>query len=239
MLSGAKHLPVRISFLAAPFMTTRPERRVTFLGYTTLAAKRKFDLVILAAVILLSANFIAHATPPSSVPVGGLAASQSATSTAASVVKPQAYVSLEPVPRARTFSVAVVAEIARGFHINSNKPLDEFLIPTTLTAQLPAGFREIETVYPSGQLLKFSFSPDKPLSVYSGSATFRMKFEAAGDAPLGSQTIPLTLRYQPCNDTACLPPVKLPIAVKIEVAAADAKARPIHPEIFTGAKPPN
>jgi hypothetical protein len=36
MLSEAKHLPVKISFLAAPFMTTRPERRVTFLGYTTL-----------------------------------------------------------------------------------------------------------------------------------------------------------------------------------------------------------
>jgi hypothetical protein len=37
MLSGAKHLPVKISFLAAPFMTTRPERRFTFLNYTTLA----------------------------------------------------------------------------------------------------------------------------------------------------------------------------------------------------------
>jgi hypothetical protein len=37
MLSEAKHLPVRISFLAAPFMTTRPQRRVTFFGYATLA----------------------------------------------------------------------------------------------------------------------------------------------------------------------------------------------------------
>jgi hypothetical protein len=34
MLSGAKHLPVKISFLAAPFMTTRSLD--TFLGYTTL-----------------------------------------------------------------------------------------------------------------------------------------------------------------------------------------------------------
>jgi hypothetical protein len=36
---GAKHLPVKISFLAAPFMTARPERRVTFLRYTTLATQ--------------------------------------------------------------------------------------------------------------------------------------------------------------------------------------------------------
>jgi Disulphide bond corrector protein DsbC len=194
-------------------------------------------LLILAAAILLPASFISRATPRNSRP----AASQSATSTAASVVKPQAYVSLEPVPRGRAFSVAVVAEIASGFHINSNKPLDEFLIPTTLTAQPPAGFHQTDTVYPPGQFLKFAFSPDKPLSVYSGRATFRMNFEAAAGAPLGSQTIPLTLRYQPCNDTACLPPVKLPITVKIEVAAPDAKARALHPEIFTasGTKPSN
>jgi hypothetical protein len=36
MLSEAKHLPVKISFLAGPSVTARPERRVTFLGYTTL-----------------------------------------------------------------------------------------------------------------------------------------------------------------------------------------------------------
>jgi hypothetical protein len=38
MLSDAKHLPVEISFPAAPFVTARPERRVTFLGRTTLAS---------------------------------------------------------------------------------------------------------------------------------------------------------------------------------------------------------
>jgi hypothetical protein len=42
MLSEAKHLPVKISFLAAPFVTARPERRVTFLGYTTVVV-RSFD----------------------------------------------------------------------------------------------------------------------------------------------------------------------------------------------------
>jgi hypothetical protein len=48
MLSGAKHLPVRISFLAAPFTTTRPERRVTFLGYATLTpgATKAGDLAL-------------------------------------------------------------------------------------------------------------------------------------------------------------------------------------------------
>jgi hypothetical protein len=39
----------------------------------------------------------------------------------AAVVKPRAYVSLEPVPRGKEFQIAVVADIAKGFHMNSPK----------------------------------------------------------------------------------------------------------------------
>lgn len=150
------------------------------------------------------------------------------------VAKPHAYASLEPVPRGRTFDVGIVVEIQREYHMNSHKPLDEFLIPTTLTAQLPQGFREVETSYPEGQLRKFAFA-STPLSVYSGSVTLRMRVEAAADAPLGSATLPFTLRYQACNDTTCLPPVKLSVSLSFQVAPAGAKARPIHEDIF--AKP--
>jgi len=38
-----------------------------------------------------------------------------------------------------SFEVAVVVDIASGYHMNSHKPLDEFLIPTTLTPQAPGG----------------------------------------------------------------------------------------------------
>src|SRR5581483_9340171 len=69
---------------------------------------------------------------------------------AASVVKPRAVVSLDPVPRGKEFQAAIVVEIARGFHMNSHKPTDEFLIPTTLTPQLPPGFQLKDTVYPNG-----------------------------------------------------------------------------------------
>ena len=163
--------------------------------------------------------------------------SSQSTPAAAAVVKTRPYVSLEPVPRGRSFEVAVVADIVRGYHMNSNKPLDEFLIPTTLSAQLPTGFKQLEVFYPEGQLLKFSFSPSKPLSVYSGSATLRVRLEATADAPLGPQTIRLTLRYQACNDTTCLPPVSLPVTAKIQVASAAAHARPLHPEIFAAHNP--
>jgi hypothetical protein len=159
---------------------------------------------------------------------------------ASSVVKPTAYVSLEPVPAGKEFQVAVVAQILQGFHMNSHKPSEDYLIATTLTAQPPAGIQLLDTIYPDGRNEKFSFSPDKPLNVYTGTVTLRLRLTAKTDAPLGATTLPLTLRYQACNDTTCLPPVKLPVDVKVDIAAGGVNSRAVHPEIFsTGATKKN
>jgi hypothetical protein len=156
---------------------------------------------------------------------------------APSVVTPHVYVSLEPVPRGRDFQIAVVAKIASEFHINSHKPTDPYLIPTTLTPELPQGFELLDSIYPSGHGEKFVFSPNKPLDVYSGSVTLRLRIQAKGDAALGAMTIPMTLRYQACNQTSCLPPVKLPVDAKFDVAPEGTEARDMHMEIFATLRP--
>ncbi len=147
------------------------------------------------------------------------------------IVKPKAYASLDKVPRGRAFDVAVVAEIMPGFHVNSNKPSEEYLIPTQLVPGLPAGYKVLATTYPPGKDTKFAFS-EKKLSVYEGTFTLKMKIQAPASAPLGATKLPLSLRYQACNDSACLPPVKIPVALEIEIAAANATARPANPDIF-------
>jgi thiol:disulfide interchange protein DsbD len=164
-------------------------------------------------------------------------ASPQASTMASSVVKPQVYVSLNPVPRGKEFQIAVVVDIARGFHVNSHKPSEDYLISTTLTPQLPPGFQLADTIYPNGRLEKFSFSPNKPLDVYTESVTLKMKLLAQANAPLGPTTIPVTLRYQACNDASCLPPVKVPVSVRLDVAAAGTKAQLSHPEIFLAPPP--
>jgi hypothetical protein len=151
---------------------------------------------------------------------------------ASAVVKPRAYVSLDSVPRGSQFQIAIVVDIARGFHMNSHKPTDAYLIPTTLTPKLPAGIQMGETIYPEGRSEKFSFSPDKPLNVYTGSVTVRLKLSASANAALGAISLPLTLRYQACNDSACLPPAKVPVVVSLQIGPAGSKARSMHPDIF-------
>ena len=173
--------------------------------------------------------------------LGGKAASgpqdSSSLPSPSAVVKPETYVSLDRVPRGKEFEVAVVAEIARGFHMNSHTPSETYLIPTTLTTQPPAGIQLLDTLYPHGELVKFPFLPDKALDVYTGSVTLRIRLSVEAGAPLGGTTVPMTLRYQACNDTACLPPVKLPTSVRFEVVPAGAKTRALNPAILTAPAP--
>jgi thioredoxin:protein disulfide reductase len=152
------------------------------------------------------------------------------------IVSTKSYVSLDPVPRGKEFQAAVVVTINSGYHMNSHKPSDSYLIPTTLTPQLPAGFTIVgEPMYPMGKNEKFPFSPDKPLNVYTGSVTLRMKLTADDKAPLGANKIPVTLRFQACNMSACLPPVKIPVDLELNVAAAGKTGKAVNAEIF--AKP--
>ena len=148
------------------------------------------------------------------------------------VVAPTAYVSLEPVARGSSFQLAVVLKIRNGFHINARKPSAEYLIPTDLRANLPAGFKSAgEIAYPKGELHTFSFTKT-PLNVYEDKVVLRVPLAAQSDAPLGAQKIPLKLRYQACSQEVCLPPVTLDIDAPLTITATSANSRPAHPELF-------
>src|SRR6266446_5046506 len=153
---------------------------------------------------------------------------------AASVLQPQAYVSIQPVPRGHAFEIAVVAKISPGFHINAHEPSEEYLIPTKIMADLPPGIALVETTYPRGVMRAFRFSKT-PLRVYEGSFTVRMKLRANGSAPIGPQKIGLTVGYQACNQDACLPPTKLSVTADLEIAAVDTPAHPVHADVFSSA----
>ena len=164
--------------------------------------------------------------------VSNASAQDSAYPAAASVLQPQAYVSLQPVPRGRSFEIAVVAKISPGFHINAHVPSEDYLIPTKILADLSPGVFLVETTYPRGVMRAFRFSKT-PLRVYEGSFTMLMKLRSNGSAPIGPQKIGLTVGYQACNQDACLPPTKVAVTADLEIAAVDAPTHPVHADIFS------
>jgi hypothetical protein len=101
-------------------------------------------------------------------------------------------------------------QLRNGYHVNSNTPSDEFLIPLRFTwtdGAAQAG----EVTFPKPHLEKYQFS-EKPLSVFTGDFKAQTKFKI-----LSTGTVTGKLRYQACSDKACLPPRTIDVKVPVEV----------------------
>ncbi|MGC2765921.1 MAG: protein-disulfide reductase DsbD domain-containing protein [Candidatus Acidiferrum sp.] len=148
------------------------------------------------------------------------------------VVAPSAYVSYDPAARGMDVQVAVVLKIRPGFHVNAHEVSFEYLIPTELRAEVPAGFKMSDVLYPKGTLETFAFAKNKQLNVYSDSVTVRLPLTVLPNAPLGDQHLAMKLRYQACSTEICLPPVTKDVDATINVVAAQSAAKPANAAIF-------
>ncbi len=118
-------------------------------------------------------------------------------------------------PKGSVATITVKAALPPGFHANSNKPTDAYLIPLTLkwtNGPLEAG----EITYPEAKLEKYSFS-DKPLSVVTGEFAIATKFKVPATAPSGPAAQNGTIKYQACNDHMCFAPKTVPVTVSLNI----------------------
>ena len=107
--------------------------------------------------------------------------------------------------------------VQKGFHVNSNKPMEEYLIPLKLTWNSTGALQAGAIDYPAPSIEKFEFA-EKPLSIYSGNFNVVAHFKVAGNAQAGPGAVSGKLRYQACNDRACFAPktVDLTLVYQIE-----------------------
>jgi hypothetical protein len=131
-------------------------------------------------------------------------------------------VSIAPVPqvtaqRAAQTMVSLNFRVARGFHINSNTPKSEYLIPTALKMDLPTDIILGGIQYPAGKDLTFPFSPDETLNVYSGDFTIAVAVHPMHSVVPGKYVMHGVLRYQACDNAQCFPPKTLPVSFDVKV----------------------
>jgi DsbC/DsbD-like thiol-disulfide interchange protein len=106
--------------------------------------------------------------------------------------------------------------VQTGFHVNSNKPLEDYLIPLKLTWTATGALQPGAIDYPAPTTEKFEFA-EKPLSIYSGSFDLVAHFKVAPKAPAGPGAVTGKLRYQACNDRACFAPKTVNVTVVYQV----------------------
>jgi len=122
----------------------------------------------------------------------------------------------DPLTAKRGSSMTEKLELAvlPGFHVNSDKPKDEFLIPLKLT--WTAGPLEAADVnYPKAEEIKVG---NQMVTVFTGKFALETKFQVPANAPKGNAVMLGKLRYQACNNEMCFRPssvdVRLPVAIE-------------------------
>jgi len=103
----------------------------------------------------------------------------------------------------------VLLDLAEGWHVNSDQPLSEELIPTRLEA---AGDGTVlgAVEYPEAERVTLGFQ-DEPLAVFQGTVPIRTTIEADGGGRPPVARLRLTV--QACDDEKCLKPEDLTLEV--------------------------
>lgn len=144
-----------------------------------------------------------------------LASPGHAIAQAHSTAKPAAVDYLFPeqvtVPAGKATTVALHFRVAQGLHINSHTPSEEELVPTALSIPADSGVRLDSAAYPPGADFTLPLDPQEKLSVYTG----EFIIEARIVATPGDHLVEAKLRYQACDNNACMPPKTIVVPIDV------------------------
>jgi Disulphide bond corrector protein DsbC len=129
------------------------------------------------------------------------------------------------VMQGKVGSVPLTFRVPNGFHINSNTPKSEFLIPTSLKVDAVTDIVIGRVTYPQGQDMSFPFAPDEKLNVYTGTFKVDVSVRPLSSVQSGKYAVRGTLKYQACDNAACYPPKQLPVMFDVKIAKAPPPAR--------------
>jgi hypothetical protein len=103
-------------------------------------------------------------------------------------------------PKIDSLVLEVRVELPAGWHINSEAPPDSFLVPTRVEASAD-GILFGKPRFPQPEMV-FSSAMGEKIPLYSGVFTIQIPAQRQQEMPVTR----VTLYYQACNDSMCLPP---------------------------------
>ena len=119
-----------------------------------------------------------------------------------------------------TYRVALEAQLeprGTGLHVNSNEPLESFLIATVLTLEPPEGVALDGLAWPTPVMLDQQ-GAEKPLAVFDERFVIGAALRLSDDLEPGTYPVGGSLRYQACDDRMCYLPTRVPVSFDVTVA---------------------
>jgi hypothetical protein len=124
---------------------------------------------------------------------------------------------LTPIDRGGPGIVHLQFRVARGYHVNSNQPKQQYLKKTELKLDAPTDIVIGRITYPPGQDRSFPFTQNEKLSVYSGDFEVDVTVRPLHSVLPAKYAIHGFLKYQACDNAACYPPKQLPVTFEVKV----------------------
>ena len=115
-----------------------------------------------------------------------------------------------------THRIALEARLDSGFHVNSNEPLEDFLIPTVLTLTPPDGIALEALAWPEPIMLE-QIGASEPLAVFEEAFVIGAALALGPDLAPGEYVVPGTLRYQACDERMCYIPATADLEFRVAV----------------------
>jgi len=147
------------------------------------------------------------------------------------IVRARLILPTESLVRQESFLVLLEVNILDDWHINSDKPLEDFLIPTKIKFDESEGVSFGRIQYMEPELRKFSFS-DMNMSVYEGKVYALTTITISPTYSASEIKLSGKLFYQACNDKSCLAPTEFYFASLLPVVNSGETAKEVNKEIF-------
>ena len=182
-----------------------------------LFTRRITHLMVAAILMLVPASFSASPPNPSLQPN----------------IRLDGFYSADKAQRGRTIQAVIVMEIPRDFHVNANKPLGKYAVPTTVRIEAPGGVKVSPVTFPRSTVRSFSFSQEK-LAVYENRVVMRFNVTIPANYEPGVIELRARVKYQSCTSEVCFPPVTRDVTMPVGVVGANESVKRINPQLFGG-----
>ncbi len=194
---------------------------------------RRGAIILKASIFLLTAVLV---KAPHAAPLPAPALPRPAASPAQADVDVSGLFSVNKAPRGGSLQAAVILGIPDGYHINSNRPTNKFMIPTSVRVTAPRGVRVGPVIYPRANVRSFAFAPDERLPVFEGNPAVRFNVSVPADFKQDRLRLRVVVSYQACSNETCFRPAERDVTLSIGVADEGDSVERINGHVFGGGR---
>jgi Disulphide bond corrector protein DsbC len=121
------------------------------------------------------------------------------------------------VEQGSTIEIDLSAEVQEGWHVYGLTQVPGGPTPLRVALDEDGVLQLISVKSGTASVKKHDPSFDLETEVYPGSFSVDMQTQVKQHAAVGNQSIPISVRFQACNDRTCLPPKTVHLSVPIEI----------------------